>query len=124
MTDLSKSRLFGALLLATIVSLCAPSIAMADSLYEIDSNGFAFKSSYLDVAFISSSIAGVWQLLDGHTIAKSTGYFPTTVHGLPDGVSLVSLSSSTSSDVYARGSDGFLYQIDSNGFLYQSSIWT
>ncbi|MEO6846410.1 MAG: PEP-CTERM sorting domain-containing protein [Chthoniobacterales bacterium] len=73
-------------------------------LYQIDSSGFAFKSSYLDVSYFSSSPAGIWQLLDGDTIAKSVGYFPTTVYGLQDGDLLTSLSTSDSIKLYARGS--------------------
>lgn len=92
-------RLSRVLWLAALVSLWVPSVKAA--LYQIDTNDqTASLSGYLDISAYAASTGDLWRLLDGDTYVNQFG-FNTPIRGLPDGVSLDSFSSSTSTTIYA-----------------------
>jgi len=101
-----------ALLLVAAALGGLPALAPAETLYMIDTGDrVADQQSILDASFYASTPGGIWRLIDGSTFSQNNG--PNqSVRSLPDGVSLVSISSSDSSEMYARGSDGVLYEIN------------
>jgi hypothetical protein len=104
-------RLLGALLFASLASLWTPSVASAATLYYIDEfDRTAVPQTLLGVSFYGA-FGGTWRLIDGQTFQLNNGA-NLSVRSLPDGVSLVSISSTTATTMYARGSDGILYYID------------
>jgi len=98
--------------LVVIALLLVPSNATAQILYQIDdSDRIAIPTSLLGVSVYASTQGGIWRLVDGDTYQMNSG--PNeNVRGLPAGVSLVSIASSTASTMYAYGSDSLLYQVD------------
>ena len=88
-------------LLVAIILFSVPSIAAAQVLYSIDdSDRIATPTTLLGVSVYAATDGGIWRLLNGDTYQMNSG-LPENIQGLPDGASLVSIASSTSSTMYA-----------------------
>ncbi|MEM0965727.1 MAG: PEP-CTERM sorting domain-containing protein [Verrucomicrobiota bacterium] len=95
------------LLLATAQSL--PAVM---NLYEIDASGVATKSPFLDVDI---GAFATWILEDGDTLSGTPISGSVDVTGLDPGDSLVTISTSSLTNILAFSNDGDLYQITTAG---------